>query len=486
MAVEVLGGSNHTLDQLTVVGGVVVSGGSAHTITRSKISNPHGASHGNCVYLSKVGDPMSLTPSKHTISHTEIHDCRGLGDPWPSSLHPCKPEPGKPCPPDPYPNITGNGVLINQVVGAIVSHNFVHDVNYHGIYTQARIHSKYPDPDETPSALNVIELNHIKDIGQCTEQPLCDKWGLSGHNGNAGADPACIYFFDGPLCCYGTKVTNNFCHNTKAGMKGLYLDGDSSGIETSGNVFYNFTGQIIDNNDGHDNHHFGNIAINGKNMGSLTDCNFWGGKDGPFNLSKLVGHTCTPHFWDHYQNQEGFNRTKWMGTFFESATWKATFPQIQSWWRKSTWDGPNGAVSCDQKQQFTDCCMFPTGTVANYSIMVNTPAGGMCAHDEEKYCNWNNISNSYCGNTDAFDDPVGCWPDEAQFQVVGQQKLYTSDPGFEDMSAMNFALKPDSQIFTDFPGFPDIPFADIGPQLSLGHRAGSEVELPKFDEIMQI
>jgi hypothetical protein len=57
--------------------------------------------------------------------------------------------------------------------------------------------------------------------------------------------------------------------------------------------------------------------------------------------------------------------------------------------------------------------MFPTGTVANYSVMVNTPAGGRCAHNQTKYCQWQNITNSYCGNTDAFAEPVGYWPDDA-------------------------------------------------------------------------
>ena len=469
MAVEVLGGTNHTLDRLTVTGGVMFSGGSLHTLTRSRVSNPHGAAHGNCVYFSQAGDPRSLTRCNHTVSHTEIHDCRGLGDPWPSNAHPCHPKPGKPCPPDPYPNITGNGVLINQVIGSNISHNFVHDVNYHGTYTQARIHSRFPDPGETPSALNVIELNHIKDFGQCADQPACNYTGASGKNGQPGADPGCIYFFDGPLCCYGQKVVHNFCHNTKRGMKGLYLDGDTSGIETYGNVLYNISGNIIDNNDGHDNHHFGNLAINGHSMGSLTDCDFWGSKGGPFDLSSLVGHTCTPHFWDHYQNYGTLNQTKWVGTFFDSPTWKRSFPQIQSWWRRTSWVSPDGPVSCDPKKQFTDCCMFPTGTTVNYSVMVNTPAGGTCSHNLEKYCSWNNITNHYCGNTHAFDAPVGCWPDQAKFQTVGPQKLYTSDPGFVDMSAGNFALKSDSRIFTDFPGFPPIPFADIGPRFSVGH-----------------
>ena len=64
----------------------------------------------------------------------------------------------------------------------------------------------------------------------------------------------------GEHCFYKKKVV--FCHMNKQSMKGLYLDGFTSGITTRGNIMWNISGNIIDNNDGHDNHHFGNIGIN--------------------------------------------------------------------------------------------------------------------------------------------------------------------------------------------------------------------------------
>jgi hypothetical protein len=279
----------------------------------------------------------------------------------------------------------------------------------------------------------------------------------------------------------------------KQSMKGLYLDGFTSGITTRGNIMWNISGNIIDNNDGHDNHHFGNIGINGRAMGALTDSDFWNCDDakqhdgcGPHNLSKLVGHTCTPHFWEHYDNYGTFNQTKWISTYFDSAVWMKYFPSIQSWWKKTTWDaagdgdGRGPPVSCDQKGQFSDCCMFPTGTKANYSIMVNTPwdAGRQrvqCAHNDSQHCTWQNISIAeWCDNSHAFDAPVGCWPIAAGFQQVGPQKLYTADPGFVDMASGNFALKPDAQIYHDFPGFPAIPFGEIGPRYQAGHGASTD------------
>lgn len=39
-----------------------------------------------------------------------------------------------------------------------------------------------------------------------------------------------------------------------------------------------------------------------------------------------------------------------------------------------------------------------------------------------------------------------------------------TDPGFVDAAAGNFALRPDAAVFTRIPGFPAIPFAEIGPR----------------------
>ena len=216
-------------------------------------------------------------------------------------------------------------------------------------------------------------------------------------------------------------------------------------------------------------------------MGSLTDSNFWGSK-GDYDFGG--GYHCTNHYGnnsEHSSANGGLNTSESMalvGSYLDSLAWRAAFPEIQTWWNKTVWAGPAGPTPCDPYDQGMDCCMFPTGTSANYSIMVNVPGGangwgGRCAHNESKNCGWQNISAEFCGDTKpghpgpvhAFDDPIGCWPDRARFQVVGRQKLYTSDPGFVEMAAGNFALQPDAEIFRDFPGFPQVPFAQIGPQV---------------------
>eukprot|EP00035_Acanthoeca_spectabilis_P014127 m.268544 g.268544 ORF g.268544 m.268544 type:complete len:1066 (-) comp16058_c0_seq2:78-3275(-) len=450
MAIEIMDGHNTTLTTMTVRGGVRITRGWSHTITRSDITNPYGAAGGHCVYITNAGDPMNLSLSNHVVSHSEVHECRGLGNPWPSSKYPCK----GPCPPDPDPNATGSGVMINQDIGVNVTNNYIHDVNYHGVFTQCRLHpfpgSQNPGSGaQTPSALNNIELNHIANVNQCDNIETCKKYG------DTGADGACVYFFT-YLWGHGQRVVNNFCHQTNQSAKGLYIDGGSSGVTTIGNILWNVTANVIDNNNGHDNHHFANIAVAGYHLGSLTDSNFWGAAGQDFNTD-----TCTEHGSRH--NKQWFNFSAIVGEYFNSPAWKERFPEIQTWFNTTEWNGPNGPVSCDPKNQQLDCCPFPTGTVANYTVMVNIP--GECSHE-----NWQNISSNFCGNTHAFDSPIGCWPNDAHFQVVGPQKLYNVDPGFVDRHTGNFGLKPDSKIFKDFPGFPDIPFAKIGPQRSLGHQ----------------
>ena len=62
MAVEVLGGADVALERLTVSGGVRVTGGWRHTLTRSDVSNPHGAAGGHCIWFANAGDAMKRPP----------------------------------------------------------------------------------------------------------------------------------------------------------------------------------------------------------------------------------------------------------------------------------------------------------------------------------------------------------------------------------------------------------------------------------------
>jgi len=319
-------------------------------------------------------------------------------------------------------------------------------VNYHGVYIQSRLHPWFHHPGsvESPTALVTVELNHITNWNQCVSDPVCRT------KGYLGADGGCVYFFTN-LWGRGNRVLNNFCHQTSAQLwhgKGLYMDGTSSGAELiSGNVLWNVTGNIIDNNNGHDNHYFGNIAIGGVHMGAMTDSNFWTKARDPYDAA---------NFGDGCRNEAmpaSFNMTRAIMEYAGSPSWRRRFPDMLKWLNQSSWEGR----SCDPHKQGMDCCMFPTGTVVNYSVMVNVAS--------RRYYE---IPSTFCGNTHAFDPPVGCWPDAAGFQLLGPQKLYIEDPGFVDMAGGNFALRRDAQIFKDLPGFPDIPFGDVGPAAPAG------------------
>ena len=171
VAAEVGGGTGNTLDGVSVAGGLTVKGGARHTVTRCDASN-HGAARGSCVYFASAGDPMTLAPSNHFISHTEIHDCRGLGNPRPSSAgNKCDPQEGV----LPVPVARSRpkrrrdwGSCFSKVTGANVCNNFVHDTNDHAAMVGARLNAAcnrtWPGSGpQAPSALSTTELNPIKD-----------------------------------------------------------------------------------------------------------------------------------------------------------------------------------------------------------------------------------------------------------------------------------------------------------------------------------
>lgn len=60
--------------------------------------------------------------------------------------------------------------------------------------------------------------------------------------------------------------------------------------------------------------------------------------------------------------------------------------------------------------------------------------------------------------------------DEAGTLQVRDNWVAESDPGFVDAEAGNFALRPEAPVFERIPGFPAIPFGEIGPRVPVGPR----------------
>ena len=134
----------------------------------------------------------------------------------------------------------------------------MHDVNYHGIHIEGRLHKSqknHGNPGtgvQTPSALNTLMFNKIEDWVQCTNTNTS-----RGPKGcQTGSDGGCVYFFTYQWG-HGQRVEYNLCHQSRPDLwpagKIFYLDGASSGITTRGNIGYNTTGELICNNDGNDN-----------------------------------------------------------------------------------------------------------------------------------------------------------------------------------------------------------------------------------------
>jgi hypothetical protein len=84
------------------------------------------------------------------------------------------------------------------------------------------------------------------------------------------------------------------------------------------------------------------------------------------------------------------------------------------------------------------------------------PAGEHAGGGERSPVRW-----SPCLGTAA-----NCCPDfvcSAHFNENGTSTEYGGDPGFADLGAGDLTLRADSPIFRDLPGFPHVPFKDIGP-----------------------
>jgi hypothetical protein len=70
----------------------------------------------------------------------------------------------------------------------------------------------------------------------------------------------------------------------------------------------------------------------------------------------------------------------------------------------------------------------------------------------------NDIENNVLVNTALVHDGLAEWG-----PVHADNLIIQSDPGFVNAGALDFSLKKDAAVFTQLPGFRDIPFSGIGP-----------------------
>ena len=154
----------------------------------------------------------------------------------------------------------------------------------------------------------------------------------------AAAGGGCVDCF-ACLWGHGQRVINNFCHLAQhalgAGRDSLRLDAASSGITTYGNILWNVASRAIDNDDGHDKRHFGNIGIEGHQMGSLSDSDFWGSGPG-----SGFGHACTQHTRQHGHTANPSDDL--IASYLNSPAWAKQLPEIRTRFSRTSWLGPNG------------------------------------------------------------------------------------------------------------------------------------------------
>ena len=154
LIVHLVGGSNNTLQDCQIEGGLYGEGGFGHAVTRSRISN----SWGGCMGFFSAGDSRTLTPCGHTFTQIEVFNCTNA-----------------------------DGIGLGDVTGALVANNDIHDVGcaglrLNGVPDPYRYATGYPENGyQTPfqnfagerdgevglnvsagsSAINIFEYNHI-------------------------------------------------------------------------------------------------------------------------------------------------------------------------------------------------------------------------------------------------------------------------------------------------------------------------------------
>jgi|GEM_PF-1383317 len=130
------------------------------------------------------------------------------------------------------------GVLIGKSSGNKVLHNRISDFDYSGISVGWTWHH-----EESQAYGNIIEYNHIHDIGR----------GML-------SDLAGIYTLG---VCPGTRIRHNVIHDVRQrnyGGEGIYLDGGSSDILVENNLVYDVSGAGYFPNVGRDNIFRNNIV----------------------------------------------------------------------------------------------------------------------------------------------------------------------------------------------------------------------------------
>ncbi|WP_150274639.1 Ig-like domain-containing protein [Paenibacillus tepidiphilus] len=212
----------------------------------------------------------------------------------------------------------------------------------------------------------------------------------------------------------GTVIRRNYFHNigeSKAGVEGVYPDNFTMGLTIDENIFYKMGNSAIKNNGGSHIKTRNNIFIDSKV---------------PYDYADL-------YLGDAPDNQVPKNyMPKWQALFAAQNNFAGT-PYLTKY--------PELADFFAENRYYPDTNTFEGNVVYNPAVP--------------------RVSTNVYGAYDKFG-----------LVQYADNWVTTTDPGFTDLAGGDLSLAPDAAVFSAIPGFPDIPFEQMGIQGKAGTTIG--------------
>lgn len=215
----------------------------------------------------------------------------------------------------------------------------------------------------------------------------------------------------------GTVIRRNYFHNigeSKAGVEGVYPDNFTMGLTIDENIFYKMGNSAIKNNGGAHILTRNNIFIDSKI---------------PYDYADMF-------LGDEPDDQVPLNyMPKWQALFaannnFTGTPYLAKYPELADFFTENRY--------------YPDTNTFQGNVIYNPSVPRSVTTNVYGAYDKFGLV-------QYANN----------W-------------VTAGDPGFTDLAGGDLSLRPDADVYDMIPGFPDIPFGEIGVTGKAGTTAGAD------------
>ncbi|THF76279.1 hypothetical protein E6C55_19475 [Cohnella fermenti] len=209
----------------------------------------------------------------------------------------------------------------------------------------------------------------------------------------------------------GTLIYRNYFHNigeSKAGVQGIYPDNFTMGITIQENIFYKMGNSAILNNGGSHIRTKNNIIVDAKVPYDYSDLYLGDSPDGQIAKNYMP---------------------KWQALFAANNDWVGT-PYLTKY--------PELADFFTENRYYPDTNTLQGNVVYNPTVTRSSTTNANGAYDK-----YNLVQ--YADN----------W-------------VTTTDPGFVDLANGDLSLAPSAAVFTAIPGFPDIPFGEMGTEGKVG------------------